>query len=179
MTFQDWTFLLKPTRDGRPPPVSGIKSSIKLLALALESSGYIERRIQNRRFIVSKRLKYMGLCNTHTEEGDVIVVLDGMEVPLILRKGADDDFYTVIGEACKCLKTFSTLRTSKTRKPSLRLPFDLRYPWHHGEWRGFRGTRCRYSDLRAAIDSRLHTFKRLYPFQSHRKLGALAGVMIS
>jgi hypothetical protein len=60
----------------------------------------ISVRISGRGFFVSED-KHMGLCTTYAKPGDAIVLLDGMVVPLILRKAEDGDYYTVIGEACK------------------------------------------------------------------------------
>jgi hypothetical protein len=46
-------------------------------------------------------MKYIGLGPEYAEPGDRIVVLNGMEAPLILRQVEDKDVYHIIGEACK------------------------------------------------------------------------------
>lgn len=105
---------------------------VRYLASLLASYEHIAERTLGKCFVVSQN-KYMGLGTPYTQEGDTIVVLKGMEVPLTLRKAKDEDYYTVIGEACTYLKpSFSNTECRLTCKLLFRHSRD------NGKWRGFR-----------------------------------------
>lgn len=55
----------------------------------------------SRKAILTSETRYPGLGPEFARTGDFIVILKGMEVPLILRKIENESCYTVLGEACK------------------------------------------------------------------------------
>jgi len=79
---------------------SGFKVAWELMTSGTPAAlrSQIQSIIPGKSFFVSES-KFMGLCTTHAIPGDIIVVLQGMEVPLILREAVDHEYYTVIGEA--------------------------------------------------------------------------------
>lgn len=111
------------------------------LANVLVVYDHIAHTAAGKCFIVSQN-KFMGLGTPYAQEGDAIVVLKGMEVPLIIRKAKDKDHYTVIGEACTCLEP-ALLNTG------YRLTHNLfsRHSRNNGRWRGFCRSKCRYSHI--------------------------------
>lgn len=50
--------------------------------------------------LIASREKYLGLAPDLVKPGDSIVILSGVEVPLILRKDKTKGTYKIIGEAC-------------------------------------------------------------------------------
>jgi hypothetical protein len=81
-----------------PKAMQEAKRDFRVMGLLLRPE--IVSVIAGKAFFVSAD-NYVGLCTIHAKPMDLIVVLDGMEVPLILRKSGDGGHYTVIGEACK------------------------------------------------------------------------------
>jgi Heterokaryon incompatibility protein (HET) len=61
-------------------------------------AGFVERRsltMHSRSFFIS-RIGYMGIGPIVAEEGDMICILPGCNVPLLIRK--EDDYYVLVGE---------------------------------------------------------------------------------
>lgn len=55
----------------------------------------------SKKALLTSETRYLGLGPEFARTGGLLVILNGLNVPLVLRKAENENMYTVIGEACK------------------------------------------------------------------------------
>ena len=84
--------------EGDKPPLRASPPSERSIFDLREGYTYQTHYIEDRVLIITER-GYMGLAPTDTQRGDVVCVLEGLEMPLVMRWRELDGWWEMIGAA--------------------------------------------------------------------------------